>query len=42
MAPRFIFAVFSVALGLAIILAVATTVKHVPNARTGAPTMRAG
>jgi hypothetical protein len=39
MAPRFIFAAFSVALGLAIIFAVATTIKHAP---TGAPIMRVG
>jgi hypothetical protein len=42
MAPRFIFAAFSVALGLAIIFAVATTVKHVPSTRTDAPIMRVG
>jgi hypothetical protein len=37
MAPRSIFAAFSVALGLAIILAVATTVKNAPSARAGTP-----
>ena len=42
MAPRFIFAAFSFALGLAIIFAVATTVKHVPSTHTGAPIMRVG
>jgi len=41
-APRFIFVAFSVALGLAIIFAVATTVKHVPSTRTDTPIMRVG
>ena len=36
MAPRFVFAVYSVALGLAIIFAVATTVKHAPSTHTRA------
>jgi hypothetical protein len=42
MAPRFIFAAFSVALGLAIIFAIATTVKHLPTTRAGAAVMRVG
>jgi hypothetical protein len=42
MAPRFIFAAFSVALGLAIIFAAATTVRHVPSTRAGAPVVRVG
>jgi hypothetical protein len=42
MAPRSIFAAFSVALGLAIIFAVATTVKHVSSTRTNPPIMRVG
>jgi hypothetical protein len=42
MAPRFVFAVYSVALGLAIIFAVATTIKHAPSTRTNALTMRVG
>ena len=42
MAPRFIFAAFSVALGLAIIFAVATTVKHMPSTRANTPIMRVG
>jgi hypothetical protein len=42
MALRFILAAFSVALGLAIIFAVVTTVKHVPSDRTDAPIMRVG
>jgi hypothetical protein len=42
MAPRFIFAAFSVALGLAIIFAVVTTVSHVPGTRAGGSVMRVG
>jgi hypothetical protein len=42
MAPRFIFAAFSVAFVLAIIFAVATTIKHVPNTRADEPIMRVG
>jgi hypothetical protein len=42
MAPRLIFAAFSVALGLAIIFAVATTVKHVPSTGAGATVMKVG
>ena len=42
MAHRFIFAAFSVALFLAIIFAVATTVKHVPSIRAGASVMKVG
>jgi len=42
MAPRSIFAAFSVALVLAIIFAVATTVKHVTSTRANAPIMRVG
>ena len=42
MAPRFIFAAFSVALGLAIIFAVVTTVKNMPSTRAGAPVVRVG
>jgi hypothetical protein len=42
MAPRFILAAFSIALGLAIIFAVATTAKHVPGTRNGAPIIRVG
>jgi hypothetical protein len=42
MAPRFIFAAFSVALGLAIVFAVATTVKHMPSTRANTPIMRVG
>ena len=42
MAPCVIFVVFSVALGLAIIFAVATTVKHVTSTRANAPIMRVG
>ena len=37
MAPRFIFAAFSVALGLAVIFAVATTIKRAPSSRAGTP-----
>ena len=43
MAPRFVFVAFSVALGLAIIFAVATTVKHVTSTRANnAPIIRVG
>ena len=42
MAPRFIFAAFSVALGLAIVFAVATTIKHAPSTGAGASVVRVG
>jgi hypothetical protein len=42
MAPRFIFAAFSIALGLAILFAVATTIKHARSTRAGAPVVRVG
>jgi hypothetical protein len=42
MAPRSIFATFSVALFFAIIFAVATTVKHLPSTRAGASLMKVG
>jgi hypothetical protein len=42
MASRFIFAAFSVALALAIIFAVATTVRHVPSTGAGASVMKVG
>jgi hypothetical protein len=42
MAPRYIFAAFSVAFGLAVIFAVLTTVKYVPSTRVGASVMRVG
>jgi hypothetical protein len=42
MAPRSIFAAFSVALVLAIIFAVATTVKHAPSKGASASVMKVG
>jgi hypothetical protein len=42
MAPRVIFVVFSVALGLAIIFAVATTIKHAPSTGADASVMKVG
>jgi hypothetical protein len=42
MAPRFILAAFSVAFVLAIMFAVATTVRHVPRTGTGASIMKVG
>jgi hypothetical protein len=41
-APRYIFAVFSLAFGLAVIFAVVTTVKHASATRVGIPMMRVG
>jgi hypothetical protein len=42
MAPRFVFAAFSVALAIAVICAVVTTVKYIPGVHPGASTMRIG
>jgi hypothetical protein len=42
MAPRFVFAAFSVALGLTIIFAVFTTIKHARSTRAGASVVRVG
>jgi hypothetical protein len=42
MVPRFVFAAFSVAFGIAVILAVVTTVKHGSGTRAGASAVRVG
>jgi hypothetical protein len=42
MVPRFIFAAFSVAFGIAVMFAVVTTVKHAPSTRAGTPAARVG
>ena len=42
MVPPFVFAAFSVALAIAIIFAVVTTVKHLPGSRAGASAVRVG
>jgi len=42
MVPRFVFAAFSVVFGIAVILAVVTTVKHASGTRAGTPAARVG
>jgi hypothetical protein len=42
MAPRFVFAAFSIVLAIAVIFAAVTTAKHIPGTRAGASAMRVG
>jgi hypothetical protein len=42
MVPRFVFAAFFVAFGIAVILAVVTTVKHASGTRADTPAARVG